>query len=460
MQGRVFAKNKSEVDMSKGEIIPLLVNFALPLLLGNLFQQLYNTVDTWVVGNYVGNTSYSAVGTLNPIINTLIGFFTGFSNGACVIIARHFGAGNKEKVQQAVHTFVTVTLILCAFFTFLGVFLTPMLLDLIKSPQEVRVEQEIYLTIYFEGVSGLLLYNMGSAILRAVGNSVVPFLFLVVSAVINIILDLVLVICFDMGTAGVAYATIFAQMVSALMAIVLLLKAKSSVRVHIRKLRIDFSMLRGIFIVGLPAGIQMSITSFSNIFVQSYINFFGADCMGGWTTYSKVDHLIQLPRQALALSLQTFVSQNLGKKQNDRARKGVRIALLLAFACTAFLIILIVAFAPNIVRFFIKDVDSQIIYYGNLFLRLITPFYMFTCINQIYAGALRGAGKSRIPMVIMLGCYVVFRQIYLFVVSNFISNTVIPISLSYPIAWMLCSLLMTIFYFRAFSDTQLNKTNL
>lgn len=172
IRSRLLARGKTEVDMTRGGIVALLLNFAAPLLLGNIFQQLYNTVDTWVVGNYVGKNAFSAVGTLSPIINTIIGFFIGFSNGACVIISRHFGAGDKEKVQRSVHTFVAVTLILCVVFTILGIALTPLMLDLIKSPAEVRSEQYTYLSIYFAGVTGLLLYNMGSAILRAVGNSV------------------------------------------------------------------------------------------------------------------------------------------------------------------------------------------------------------------------------------------------------------------------------------------------
>ncbi len=288
IRSRLLARGKTEVDMTRGGIVALLLNFAAPLLLGNIFQQLYNTVDTWVVGNYVGKNAFSAVGTLSPIINTIIGFFIGFSNGACVIISRHFGAGDKEKVQRSVHTFVAVTLILCVVFTILGIALTPLMLDLIKSPAEVRSEQYTYLSIYFAGVTGLLLYNMGSAILRAVGNSVYPFLFLVVSALLNTAMDLVFVIAFDMGTAGVAYATIAAQLVSAILVMAMLFKTDSSVRIRLKSLRIDRKILGGILVIGLPAALQMSVTAFSNIFVQSYINFFGSDCMGGWTAYSKI----------------------------------------------------------------------------------------------------------------------------------------------------------------------------
>lgn len=457
IRSRLLARGKTEVDMTRGGIVALLLNFAAPLLLGNIFQQLYNTVDTWVVGNYVGKNAFSAVGTLSPIINTIIGFFIGFSNGACVIISRHFGAGDKEKVQRSVHTFVAVTLILCVVFTILGIALTPLMLNLIKSPAEVRSEQYTYLSIYFAGVTGLLLYNMGSAILRAVGNSVYPFLFLVVSALLNTAMDLVFVIAFDMGTAGVAYATIAAQLVSAILVMAMLFKTDSSVRVRLKSLRIDRSILGGIFRIGLPAALQMSVTAFSNIFVQSYINFFGSDCMGGWTAYSKIDQLLFLPMNSLSLATQTFVGQNLGRKLTDRTRRGVRTSLGMSMLCTAVLIIPVVAFAPSLVRFFIDESEAGVIHYGTLFLRMISPFYVMCCLNQIYGGALRGAGEAKVSMIIMLGSFVLFRQIYLFVVSNYVSNTIVAISLGYPFGWLLCSILMLVFYKRIFKDERLLK---
>lgn len=457
---RLLQASKTEVDMSEGEIITLLINFATPLLLGNIFQQLYNTVDTWVVGNYVGKNAFSAVGTLNPIINTLIGFFMGFSNGACVIIARHFGAGDKEKVSRAVHTFVAVTLILCLMFTVLGLLLTPYLLNLIKSPAEVRSEQYTYLSIYFAGVSGLLLYNMGSAILRAVGNSLIPFIFLVISALLNIVLDLVFVINFNLGTAGVAYATILSQMISAILVLILLVRTNSSVKLKFRKICIDFQLLKSIIIVGLPSAIQMSITAFSNIFVQSYINYFGSDCMGGWTAYTKLDQLLFLPMQSLALGTQTFVSQNLGRHFTERAKKGVITALLCSIVCTIVLIVPVMIFAPKLVKFFIDDNELEVIRYGTMFLRMISPFYVACCFNQIFGGALRGAGKSTSSMIIMLGSFVLARQIYLYIMSNFISNTVVPISMGYPFGWIMCSILMLICYKICFTEKSLYKKEL
>ncbi len=433
-----------DVDMTQGSITKHLINFSLPLLLGNLFQQLYNMVDTWVVGNYVSNEAFSAVGTVGPVINTLIGFFLGLSSGAGVVISQYYGAGREEKVRQAVHTALMLTLVLGVVFTAAGIAMTPLMLQLMKTPAEVAPEQAAYLRIYFAGVMGLLLYNMGSGILRAVGDSRRPFYFLVVSAVLNTVLDLLFVIKFHMGVEGVAYATIIAQAVSALLTLWVLMRAEGGIRLELRALRFTWSVLRQIVAVGIPAALQMAITAFSNVFVQSYINYFGPDCMSGWTAYTKVDQLVILPVQSISMADTTFVGQNLGVGDTPRAKKGVRISLWLSVAVTAVLLIPVLLFAPDLTAFF--NSKAEVVSYGALLLRLLSPFYFFFCINQIYAGALRGAGNSQMPMWIMLGSFVVFRQIYLYIMSNYISNEIIPIALSYPAGWFVCSVATLLYY--------------
>ena len=433
-----------DVDMTQGSITKHLINFSLPLLLGNLFQQLYNMVDTWVVGNYVSNEAFSAVGTVGPVINTLIGFFLGLSSGAGVVISQYYGAGREEKVRQAVHTALMLTLVLGVVFTAAGIAMTPLMLQLMKTPAEVAPEQAAYLRIYFAGVMGLLLYNMGSGILRAVGDSRRPFYFLVVSAVLNTVLDLLFVIKFHMGVEGVAYATIIAQAVSALLTLWVLMRAEGGIRLELRALRLTWSVLRQIVAVGIPAALQMAITAFSNVFVQSYINYFGPDCMSGWTAYTKVDQLVILPVQSISMANTTFVGQNLGVGDTPRAKKGVRISLWLSVAVTAVLLIPVLLFAPDLTAFF--NSKAEVVSYGALLLRLLSPFYFFFCINQIYAGALRGAGNSQVPMWIMLGSFVVFRQIYLYIMANFISNEIIPIALSYPAGWFVCSVATLLYY--------------
>ena len=443
-----------DVDMTKGSISRHLINFALPLMVGNLFQQLYNMVDTWVVGNYVSNEAFSAVGTVTPIINTLIGFFLGLSSGAGVVISQYYGAQREEKVKQAVHTSLLLTLLLGVVFTVVGIVMTPMMLRLMKTPAEVAPEQTAYLTIYFAGVMGLLVYNMGSGILRAVGDSRRPFYFLLVSAVLNTGLDLLFVLRFGMGVEGVAYATVIAQGVSAVLTLWVLARAEGSIRLELRSLRLTWRVLQQIIAVGIPAALQMAVTAFSNVFVQGYINYFGADCMSGWTAYSKIDQLILLPVQSISLASTTFVGQNLGINRVERAKRGVRTALCLGTGATILIMIPVMIFAPQLVTFF--NGKAEVVAYGTLLLRWISPFYVLACFNQIYAGALRGAGNSRAPMGIMLCSFVLFRQCYLYIMANFISNEIIPIAMGYPAGWLVCSV-ATGLYFR---NVELSSTRI
>ena len=443
--GAPLPKRGRDVDMTTGNITRHIILFALPLLAGNIFQQLYNMVDTWVVGRFVSNEAYAAVGTIGPVINMLIGFFMGLSSGAGVVISQYYGAGRRDEVQRTVHTAILMTAIFGVLFTGIGLAMTPFMLKLMKTPTDVLPESTAYLQIYFSGILGLMLYNMGAGILRAVGDSKRPFYYLVVCALLNTALDLLFVIRFRMGVRGVALATILSQGVSAVLVIFTLLRTEECIQLRLRKLRLHWDLLKKIFRVGIPAAIQMAITSFSNIFVQSYINFFGADCMSGWTTYAKVDQLLFLPMQSIALASTTFVGQNLGKNQPERARQGVKTALILAICATLVLMGPVLYFAPEIVAFF--NDKTEVVTYGAMLLRWLSPFYLLCCFNQIYSGALRGAGNSKAPMVIMLSSFVAFRQVYLFLMSR-ICNEIIPIAMSYPAGWLLCSTLTTIYYHR------------
>lgn len=447
MEKTMHGRRSYDIDMTEGSVFWHVLRFALPLLAGNIFQQLYNTVDTWVVGNYVSNEAFSAVGTVSPIINMLIGAFMGLSSGAGVVISQYYGAKNPKKVHDAVHTAIMLTFLLAIAFTALGIGITPVMLRFMKTPEEVFPESAAYLRIYFSGMTGMLFYNMGAGILRAVGDSRRPFYYLVVAAAINTVLDLVFVLMLGMGVEGVAYATIIAQAISAALTLFTLLRSNSCIRVIPRDIRIHGEMLKKTVLVGIPAALQMAITAFSNVFVQSYINQFGAACMGGWTAYSKVDQLIFLPMQSLALAATTFVGQNLGMGQIDRAKKGVRTSLIMAMVSTVVISCVVIAFAAPLVSFF--NGDASVIEFGALFLRRLTPFYVLCCINQIYSGALRGAGNSRAPMVIMLFSFVLFRQIYLYVVSHFIANEILPLAMGYPAGWLVCSLLTLAYYRRA-----------
>ena len=450
---RLSFGRRKDVDMTEGNITRHIISFALPLLIGNVFQQLYNTVDTWVVGNYVSNEAFSAVGTVGPIINMLIGFFMGLSSGAGVVISQYYGAKRNQEVHDTVHTAMVMTLVMGVAFTAIGLAMTPFMLRLMNTPDNVMPESTAYLTIYFSGILGLMVYNIGAGILRAVGDSQRPFYFLVVCALINTVLDLLFVLVFHMGVEGVALATVIAQSTSALLVVITLMKTDTCIKLRLRDLKINFAMLGKIFRVGIPAAIQMAITAFSNIFVQSYINYFGDNCMSGWTAYAKIDQLLFLPMQSIALASTTFVGQNLGCNQVERAKKGVSQALLIAIVSTVVLMIPVMAFASPVVAFF--NNKEEVVEIGTMLLHWLSPFYVLCCFNQIYSGALRGAGNSRAPMIIMLSSFVAFRQIYLFIMAR-AWNEIIPIAMSYPAGWLLCSTLTAIYY----HSVQLGKNRL
>ena len=431
-------------DMTRGSILSQIILFSLPLMLGNVFQMLYNTVDSVVVGNFVGKEALAAVGATAMIVNMMVFFFNGFSVGAGVIIARHFGARDYERLHVAIETTMAVTFILCFAFTALGLVLVRPMLRLMATPDDVFEDAVTYLTIYFYGFSGLLIYNIGSGILRAVGDTTRPLIFLILTSLLNIVLDLAFVIGLKAGIAGVAYATILSQAVSAVLTLRLLTRTDDIYRLEWRDLAIDWPVLRRIFSVGLPAGIQSVITAFSNIFVQSYINFFGSSCMAGWSCYNKLDQFIMLPMQSTAMAATTFVSQNIGAKQEQRAHRGTLITIGLSMAVTGAVGLLIVIFATPAVKLFTPD--PAVIEYGVLFIRANTFFLLFNCVNHTLAGALRGRGDSRGPMAIMLISFVAIRQVYLFVLTRYIANTPFWVGFGYPVGWMCCFTIEVVYY--------------
>lgn len=430
-------------DMTKGTIWKHIVLFAIPLLIGNFFQQLYNTVDSVVVGNFVSSQALAAVGSTTPVINTLVGFFMGMSAGAGVVISQYFGAQNKEKLHKAIHTTVLLTFILGVVFTIIGIIMVPFMIKFMKTPADVVAESTSYLRIYFAGLMALMVYNMGSGILRAVGDSKRPLYFLCISSVINIVLDLLFVVGFHMGIEGVAYATILSEFISALMVLWVLTSTKDIYKLVWRDLALSKDILKKICIVGIPAGLQMAVTSFSNVFVQSYINRFGSACMAGWTSYSKVDQFVILPMQSLSLSATTFVGQNLGAHDDERADEGMKTALLMALGVTVALTIALNIAATPAIRMFTND--SEVLKFGRIFLHFMSPFYVCCCFNQIHAGALRGAGDANGPMIIMLSSFVVFRQIYLVITTHIVSN-IYPVAFAYPAGWIVCSIAMYFYY--------------
>ncbi|MBQ8092718.1 MAG: MATE family efflux transporter [Clostridia bacterium] len=431
--------------MTQGSILRQVILFSLPLMLGNVFQMLYNTVDSVVVGNYVGKEALAAVGSTTVIVNMLVFFFNGFSIGAGVVIGYHFGAKAYKELHTAIETTLTSTFILCVLFTIAGVTLVRPMLRFMSTPDDVLDEATVYLTIYFMGISGLLIYNIGSGILRAVGDTMRPLMFLILTSIVNIILDLVFVLVLKSGIAGVAYATIISQFISAFLVLVLLTRTHDIYRFDLKDMHIDFPTLRRIFAVGLPAAIQSVITAFSNIFVQSYINIFGSSCMAGWSCYNKLDSFIMLPVQSMAMAATTFVSQNIGAKQEARAVRGTTTTVMTAFVVTALIATFLYVFAPQSIGLFTSD--SSVIDLGVLFIRTNIFFMLFNSINHVLAGALRGRGDSKGPMIIMITAFVVIRQIYLFVLTHFIVNTPKWVGFGYPVGWTCCCIIELTYYF-------------
>lgn len=439
----VKARTQAAAQMTEGPIWKRILFFALPLMVGNLFQQLYNTVDSIVVGNFVGKEALAAVGTVDPVINTFIGFFLGMSAGAGVVISQYYGAKDDKKVSRAVHTTITMTLILCVACTAGSLLALPALLKLIGTPADVYPESRAYLTIYFAGMSGLLLYNMGSGILRAAGDSRRPLYFLIFSTLLNIVFDLLFVAGLRMGVAGAAYATILAQGLSALLVLYVLTRETESYRIRWRELAIDPALLGQIVKIGLPSALQMMITSFSNVFVQSYINHFGSSVMAGWSSYGKVDKICLLPMQSIALSVTTFTGQNLGAGKVGRCRKGTKAAVSMSLVVAVALIIPIWIFATPLVALFNRD--PEVLKYGTLIIRLMMPFYVSICFNQVYSSTMQGAGNTKVPVIIMMCSFILFRQVYLFIASR-VSDSFIPIALGYPLGWIVCSISQVLYY--------------
>ena len=437
---------KTDTDMTTGSIWRHLLTFSVPMALGLLFQQLYNMVDTLVVGQFVGETAQAAVGTTGPIINTIVGFCAGLATGASVIISQRYGAHDQQGLSRAVHTTITITFVISAISTLLGLAIIEPMLRFMRTPDNVWEESKAYLSIYFSGVTGVLFYNMGSGILRAVGDSRRPLIFLAISAGLNIVLDLVFVLVFKLGVQGVAYATIIAQFLSAALILVTLTRERSAYGLRWGRLGIDRIALTGILRVGLPSSIQSAITAFSNVYVMSYINAFGSACMAGYGIYNKLDAFVLIPVQAISMSSTTFVGQNWGADDPGRARRGVRTAIIMSLIATASLGAVALVLSRQLLGFF--SPVAEVVDYGQRFLRLVTPFYLVICFNQILSGALRGTGDATVPTIIMLGSFVVFRQIYLYV-TNLLNLGFVSVALAYPMGWVLCSTLLIIRYIKS-----------
>lgn len=429
--------------MTEGPIWKNILLFALPLLLGNLFQQLYNAVDSIVVGNYIGSNALAAVGSSAPLINLLVGFFSGLATGAGVVISRCFGARNKDGVSRAVHTSMALAFVCGVLLSIVGIVLSPRLLAWMGTPEEVMASSVLYLRIYFMGLLAVLIYNMGSGILRAIGDSKTPLYFLIVSSVLNIILDVVFVTQFKMGIAGVGWATLIAQAVSAVLTLLWLMRVQGDHRLYLHKLRLHGDVLLQVAKIGLPGGMQNAVISFSNLIMQSSINSFGAVAMAGCGSYTKIDGFAILPLMSFSMALTTFTGQNIGAGKIDRVRRAAKTGTLLTLTSTFCISAFLLLFAEQVISIF--NSEPEVVYYGVAMMRVLVPGYFFLGITHTLTGIVRGAGATTVPMIIMIFCWCFLRMAWV-LGSLAVAHIIQFVFLGYTLTWGISSLLMFFYY--------------
>ena len=416
-------KSTSSTLMTEGSIWKKIIAFAVPLFLGNLFQQLYNTADSLIVGNFLGSNALAAVSSSGNLIFLMVGFVSGIAIGAGVVIARYYGAGRHGDVQKAVHTTIAFGLAAGAVLTVIGVVLAPIILVWMGTPADVLPESTVYFRTYFAGSLSFVMYNVFVGILQSVGDSRHPLVYLIISSFINIVLDLVLVGIFHFGVGAAAFATIISQFVSAFLCLRRLMRSPEEYRVCLKKIRFDTGLLRQIIANGLPAGFQNSVISLANVVVQSNINRFGK----------------------MAMALTTFVSQNLGAGQYERAKKGASFGILCSIITAELVGIFIYAFSPLLISAF--NNDPQVIINGTAQARTVTLFYFLLAFSHCIAGILRGAGKSTVPMLVMMVCWCIIRVTYITVTVHFVPDIRV-VFWAYPLTWFLSSVVFLRYFLK------------
>lgn len=441
-----MSNTQTKTLMTEGSIWKKIIAFAIPLFLGNLFQQLYNTADSLIVGNFLGSNALAAVSSSGNLIFLMVGFFNGIAMGAGVVIARYYGARDIDRVQKALHTTIAFGITAGILLTVIGVVMAPIILVWMGTPEDVLPNSVVYFRIYFCGSLAFVLYNIFVGILQSIGDSRRPLIYLIISSAVNVVLDLLFVAVFHFGVGSAALATIISQFVSAILCLRHLLKAPADYRVSLKKIRFHMPLLRQIISNGLPAGVQNSIIAFANVVVQSNINSFGKMAVAGCGAYSKIEGFGFLPITCFALSLTTFVSQNLGAKQYERAKKGARFGILCSIIMAEIVGIVINVFAPTLIAAF--NNAPQVVAFGTTQARTVTLFYFLLAFSHCIAGILRGAGKSTVPMFVMLCCWCIIRVTYITVIVHFIP-VINVIFWAYPLTWTLSSIVFLIYFLKA-----------
>ncbi len=437
-------ETRARQQITEGVIWKQLLIFFFPILMGTFFQQMYNTVDTIIVGRLVGTEALAAVGATGPLVSMVNGFFIGVSSGATVVLSQAYGAGDRKGVSDSIHTGVALSLLLGVMLTAIGICLGGRVMGWMGTPENCMADATTYLRIYFAGSIGTVVYNMGAGILRAMGDSKRPMLFLMVTCILNVVLDLLFVAVLHMGVAGAALATVLSQMISAVLPIVVLLRQKED-RLELRKLRIEHSLLGRILHIGIPAGLQFVTFDFSNILIQSGINSFGDITMAAWTAHGKTDALVWMISGAFGVSITTFVGQNFGAQKYSRIRQGAWTCLALSIAMVCALNVTLLLFRSQILGIYTDN--PEVIAVGSMVMLSIMPYEFLFMPIEVFAGTMRGMGNSLMPTLITGSCVCLFRVVWLMTAVRH-WHSLKTLTLSYPLSWALAAAVFLVVYFK------------
>lgn len=442
---------EKKLDLVTGTIWKQILLFFFPILIGTFFQQFYNTVDTIIVGKYVGTNALAAVGSTGNLINLIVNFFMGLSSGATVVVAQFYGANDDNKVSKSVHTAITLSFLCGVVMMVFGLLFSRQCLELVGVPQDIINDSTLYMKLYFLSMIPGVIFNIGAGILRAIGDSKTPLLYLIICSAVNVFFDFLLVAHYNEGVAGAAIATVLAQLVCALLVTFKLMRSKGSYQLILRQLRIDYNILKKIIKIGVPAGIQSTMYSVSNIVLQTSINSFGTNTIASWAVYIKIDALFWMVMGAFGSTITTFTGQNYGAGSMQRVKQGMKTTLLMSFLSAGLISSIMWFFGRDITVLFSNDIN--IINECSQIIRFLTPFYFTYCCVEILSGIMRGCGKSLEPMIIVCLGICVLRILWvIFIAPNFSSFKMLIIS--YPITWAVTSILF-LFFYRKFSVKKL-----
>ncbi|MCH5163615.1 MAG: MATE family efflux transporter [Clostridiales bacterium] len=444
MEENIKTTNKKGVkDLTIGNPYLVILTFALPVFLSQLFQQLYNTADSYIVSKFLGTNSLGAVSSSGTLIFMLVSFFTGTAMGAGIVISRYFGANDEENVQKAIHTNIAFGLVSGIALTIVGVLLTPTLLVWMNTDPDILPESIEYFRYYFLGITATVMYNICRSIMNALGDSKRPLYYLIFSSILNVLLDLMFVGWFRWGVWSAAVATVISQFASVVLCFVYLLKKGHIYTVEIKKIKFHGDMLKEIIKYGLPAGVQNSVISLANVIVQSQINTFGKFATTAYGIQGKIEGFGFLPITSFTMALTTFISQNLGAKKYDRAKKGAKFGIFAGVVVAEVIGVIIYLLAPQMIGIF--DKTPEVVYFGVKHMRTLTLFYCLLAYSHSIAAVCRGSGHSLTPMIIMLSVWCVFRVIYIAVVMLF-AHEIAYIYWAYPLTWAISSVIYLIYY--------------